>query len=316
MILLVLLLDTFGPAIAAQGPLFAAPFLSFDTGGAPSSIALGDLNGDGKLDIVVANADSNTVSVLLGKGDGTLGPRSSYAAGNRPFSVTIGDLNGDRKLDLVVANTDSNTVSVLLGNGDGTFGPKSEYATAGCKPGVTGLTSITFSAIDPEGDSLTYLADFLGPMTWNPMTRTLSYFSPGEACLVNQTFHVLLRVTSPTGGTDALIAAINFPSDTILVAPAASRAAEESGAAGRPVDGPNPTRGSFALSTPFVPSATARLTVYDIVGRRLVTISGPAGSRLVWDGREKGGALLPSGIYPYRLTVGNQQKAGRVVLVR
>ena len=126
---LCLLLGTFRPDTAASAPLFAAPFLSFDTGGESFSLALGDLNGDGKPDLAAVNVDVNTVSVLLGNGDGTFGPKSDYGTGSYPHSVAIGDLNGDGKPDLATANTVSFTVSVLLGNGDGTFGPKNDYGT-------------------------------------------------------------------------------------------------------------------------------------------------------------------------------------------
>src|SRR6266849_3573134 len=106
----------------------------FNTGSGPTGIAVGDFNGDGKLDIVTANYGidlefSNTVSVLLGNGDGTFQRHVEYTAGNFPKSVAIGDFNGDGKLDIVVANYESNLkqVNVLLGNGDGTFGPPVAY---------------------------------------------------------------------------------------------------------------------------------------------------------------------------------------------
>ena len=76
-----LLLGTFSPATATDGPLFAAPFLSFDTGGYPYSVAIGDLNGDGKPDLVTANYTSSTVSVLLGNGDGTFGNNADFDTG-------------------------------------------------------------------------------------------------------------------------------------------------------------------------------------------------------------------------------------------
>jgi hypothetical protein len=94
----------------------------------PPSVATGDLNGDGKLDAVLPNF-GNTVSILLGNGDGTFQPRVDYPIGNTPRDVVIADFNGDGKLDLAVTNNGSNTVSVLLGNGDGTFQPEVEYPT-------------------------------------------------------------------------------------------------------------------------------------------------------------------------------------------
>src|SRR6266704_2040644 len=89
----------------------------------PISVAVGDFNGDGVQDLAVANFGSNTVSVLLGNGDGTFRSALTVAAGAGPASVVVGDFNGDGVQDLAVANYGSTTVSVLLGNGDGTFRP-------------------------------------------------------------------------------------------------------------------------------------------------------------------------------------------------
>lgn len=99
----------------------------------PYDTAIADVNGDGSLDLVVANTGqtgaSNTVSVLLGNGDGTFQQRADYLTGNSPFAVAAADLNGDGELDLATANADSDSVSVLLGNGDGTFQAQTTYPT-------------------------------------------------------------------------------------------------------------------------------------------------------------------------------------------
>jgi hypothetical protein len=103
--------------------------VEYGTGGSPPSVAIGDLSGDGKPDLVAANYGSNTVSVLLGNGDGTFGANVDYGTGSNPLSAAIADVNGDGKLDLAVANNGSTTVSVLVGNGDGSFGAKVDYGT-------------------------------------------------------------------------------------------------------------------------------------------------------------------------------------------
>src|ERR1022692_2476663 len=77
---------------------FDAPMI-FGTGYA-YSVAVGDFNGDGKLDLAVANGVG--VSVLLGNGDGAFQPAVTYAAGTYTESIAVGDFNGDGKLDLVV----------------------------------------------------------------------------------------------------------------------------------------------------------------------------------------------------------------------
>jgi hypothetical protein len=93
----------------------------------PTAVAIGDLNGDRKPDLAVANTVSNTLSVLLNKGHGRFGRSRMYGTGNGPYRDAIGDLNGDGKPDVVVANYGSKTVSVLMGRGDGSFGPKVDY---------------------------------------------------------------------------------------------------------------------------------------------------------------------------------------------
>lgn len=91
----------------------------------PNFVAVGDLNGDGKLDLVLTTVSQ--VYVLLGNGDGTFQAAVAYPAGVNLTSVAIGDFNGDGHPDLVVSDyvdqtgVQSNTVNVLLGNGDGSF---------------------------------------------------------------------------------------------------------------------------------------------------------------------------------------------------
>src|SRR5258708_34943123 len=95
-------------------------------------MAVAELNGDGALDIAVANNQfAGSVSVLLGNGDGSFQAAQSYDVGVNPSSVAVGDFNGDGMLDLAVANFYSNNVSVLLGNGDGSFQAAQSFGVSG-----------------------------------------------------------------------------------------------------------------------------------------------------------------------------------------
>ena len=90
--------------------------------------------GDGKLDLVITNNTSGattgqTVTVLLGNGDGSFLCAGSLRDGYEPLCVVVADFNRDGKPDLAVANGGSNTVSILRGNGDGTFAAAVNYAT-------------------------------------------------------------------------------------------------------------------------------------------------------------------------------------------
>ncbi|CAH1088188.1 FG-GAP-like repeat-containing protein [Candidatus Nitrotoga sp. 1052] len=113
---------------SAQAAVTFAPVVTYAVGINPYWIALGDFNADGNLDISVTNPGSNTVSILLGNGNGTFQPAINSITGSAPQGIVVGDLNGDGKLDLAIANNGASTVSILLGNGDGTFLPKTDYA--------------------------------------------------------------------------------------------------------------------------------------------------------------------------------------------
>jgi hypothetical protein len=113
-------------------PSFLAP-VNYAVGPSPAAIVAADVNGDGELDLITANAGGNNISVQLGNGNGTFQAAQTYASGAGPVSVAVGDVNSDGKLDVVTANKGDNTVSVLLGNGDGTFQGAKNYA-AGSQP--------------------------------------------------------------------------------------------------------------------------------------------------------------------------------------
>lgn len=118
---------------------FAAA-VNFPVGTRPWAVVEADLNGDGNLDLVTPNNYANTVSVLLGNGDGSFAAAHTYAAGYGPASVAAADFTGDGKLDLVVAGAgydyvfNGSSVSVLSGNGDGTFSSPITTNSVGSAP--------------------------------------------------------------------------------------------------------------------------------------------------------------------------------------
>jgi hypothetical protein len=106
-----------------QGGFTPAAGSPFAVGLLPFSIAVGDLNNDGKLDLVTGNFNSDSVTVLLGNGQGQFSQAagSPIPVGIGPAGVQIGDFNNDGKLDLAVSNEFSNNLMILLGNGQGQF---------------------------------------------------------------------------------------------------------------------------------------------------------------------------------------------------
>jgi len=99
------------------------------------SVTSADVNGDSKLDLVVANGGKNIVSVLLGTGTGSFGTATNFTTDWYPYSVTVADFNGDGKADLATANNSSSkTVSVLLGTGTGSFGTAATFTVGGTQP--------------------------------------------------------------------------------------------------------------------------------------------------------------------------------------
>jgi hypothetical protein len=130
-----------GSALAAGGPMLAAPFIGFD----PSNVqltdaALTDFNADGHLDLAVSSVESG-VMIFLGNGDGTLGTPQGYATPQFCMGVVVGDFNGDGKQDFASAcqGPPTTVVCVQLGNGDGTFGPRVDYPTGQYPEDLAGI---------------------------------------------------------------------------------------------------------------------------------------------------------------------------------
>ncbi len=175
-------------------------------------------------------------------------------------------------------------------------------------------TTVQVLSTDPEGDPVTCSAYFLQDgMTFNSSNCTLSW-TPSVP--VGTTLYVKLQVVTDTwptenGGSDQIIAAFTVTSSS---QPQGTTLARTDPAA--PPDGPNPTSGLFALTSPMFQGEVATLVVSDLSGRHIASVRGPAGSRLVWEGRDGTSRLVPPGIYLYRMDAGRQRKEGKIVVVR
>jgi hypothetical protein len=134
--LLLLIIVCFGVQTAAAGALTFGAKTDFATGTGPVAVAVGDFNGDGKLDLVVANWQANTASVLFGNGSGSFSGKKDLAVG-APHDVAVGDFNGDGKDDIVATEYSGSSVGVFLGDGSGNFGARADHATGSFPASVT-----------------------------------------------------------------------------------------------------------------------------------------------------------------------------------
>lgn len=105
-----------------------------------------DFNRDGKVDVCTANTNANSVSILLGNGNGTFGPQQQIMVGSNPNGITVLDVDGDGDIDIVNSNTTSGNLSVLLNNGSGVFGPATFF-----NGGVGGERGITTADMNEDG---------------------------------------------------------------------------------------------------------------------------------------------------------------------
>ena len=115
-------------------------------------VVIADVNGDGRVDLVVGNGDGQAVSLLFGNGDGTFQVHVEITAGVTPFAVAVGDFNNDHKPDLAVTSVGNASVSILPGNGDGTF------QTPIVSPPGSGSAYGQFAVSDFDGDSILDIA--------------------------------------------------------------------------------------------------------------------------------------------------------------
>jgi len=190
------------------------PYVAYQSGGYyTEAVAIGDVNGDGRPDLIVASGCATpdcsqsvhgVVAVLLGNGDGTLQPPLVYSSGGfGATSVAVGDLNGDGKLDLALGNGYSclscanSGVTVLLGNGDGTFQPPVGYNDP-----MYGVFFVTIGDLNGDG---------------KPDLVATSFYDPAAVfVLLNRgdgTFHRPVALTTTEGFFPASVAIADLNGD-------------------------------------------------------------------------------------------------------
>ena len=189
------------PVTASVGDPFAS---------SPSAVTLADVNGDGKLDVLLADAGTGAVTVLLGNGDGTFGaPVSFTSEAVEPGSILATDLNGDGIPDVIIADPATASIYVMLGNGNGTFQPAVVYP-AGSNPESLILVSpagaVPSVAVADPSTSLVTVLQSNGDGT----------FQPGQTYPVGTLPVSVVSISSATGQS---LAVVDNTTNTLIEVP-------------------------------------------------------------------------------------------------
>ena len=223
--------------------------VTYAVGNDPRTLTSGDFNGDGNIDLAVANQEDNTVSILFGSGDGTFQAQLLYPTGISPQGLAVADFNGDGIPDLAIANSGnqgvSGNVGIMLGSASGAFGNMTVYAAGNGALGpvvadfngdgipdiaVENYTDGTESLLLGNGDG-TFQAQTTFPTGTNPYAAAVGDFngdgnpdlaisnfgSNNETILLDQVTSTATAVLTPFAvpgapGNHNVVA--NYPGDT------------------------------------------------------------------------------------------------------
>jgi hypothetical protein len=276
----------------------------------PQSIATGDFNGDGKLDLVVANLQTgvNTVSLILGNGDGTFQPDQEFATAYGPYRLTLADFNRDGKLDVAVASPSNlgSFASILLGNGDGTLQPHVDYATGENTDWVMPInvngdfyadlavvyTDCVFGICSGPGTGAVSILVATGRGTFGPRQDFATDLDPAQVTLAD---------LDGDGILDAVTANTNSSTVSVLLG-------KGDGTFQPHVDSPTGASPEGVAVADFNGDGVPDLAIADSSGNTVSILLGKG------DGSFQGHADLPTGQFPVSIAAGDFNNDGKVDL--
>jgi hypothetical protein len=285
-------------------------------------VAIGDLNGDGRPDLVTANSGSAptyhpTISLLLGNGDGTFAPTTDLSPGGIPGSVTIADLNEDGKPDLVIAFL--GIPAVFLGNGDGTFGPRIDLGTH------HGTTFVAVADLNGDGKlDLASVGNYYGSISIQlgngdaTFGQRIDYgvaYDPEALAIADLNGDGRPDIAVANGLSNTVSVLVNTGGVPWLGVPPGVTGRELLSARVHPV----PARGALTLDFALPHASDAMVRVYDTTGRlvrMLARRTFAAGEHAVrWDRLNAEGRPAPAGVYFIDVRTADAHVTRRAVLL-
>ncbi|GAB3575079.1 hypothetical protein GCM10027345_09890 [Hymenobacter daeguensis] len=282
------------------------PRTEYATGQRPNSVAVGDLNGDGRPDLATSNYYDNTVSVLLGLPGGGYAPHADYPVGTFPSCLALGDLNGDGRLDVVTTTTDrtnsTGIASVLLGGASG-LGTKTDYAV-GASP-----NGIALGDVNGDGRLDIITSNYIGNSISALLRLPAGGFGPkADFAISSSPNGVALGDINGDGRPDIVTASNLLNAASVLLNTGTyTPLATAPTAAAEVALYPNPAHDTFRVQLPagLVPTQAELLDALGQVVRRPAI--GSSSFRVETSG-------LAPGLYTLRLRAGGTALARRVVV--